>query len=296
MWGRVNEVLLRAVAASGDGNHFFVETTDQLGPFMEMELIGLRATQGKGVRLEMVAAAGVRLEWLGEIQLDETGRLKLGDLVAQCPLQRVLRLHVPAGHRGPLLKAVLRWQCAPDGGARELVLELSALSEAERTLLRVDQEVVAQVAVAELARLRAQAMVLLRQDEEKAALALLQQALGLAELPADDRVDLEDLIRTVEQGNDSSGHKKAAMSGHAYRFGHGSGHYKQQRGSGPYVLEMIPNWLYILERHAHEPEVAMSMAVTNTVEPQSLRALVGTALGASARTPPGLAVATRAGA
>ena len=224
-----NEELLRAMAASGDGNHFFVETNDQLGPFIEMELNGLRATQGKQVRMEMVAAAGVRLEWLGEVKVDADGRVKLADLVAHCPLQRVLRLHVPAAHRGPLLRARLQWECAAGGGGQELVqvLELPVRSEGERLLVGLNREVVSQVAVAELARLRAQAMELLRQDEEKAALGLLRQALSLAELPADDRVDLEDLIRTVEQGHHSSGHKKAAMSGHAYSSGHGSGHYKQ---------------------------------------------------------------------
>ena len=70
-----NEDLLRAMAASGEGNHFFVEQNEQLGPFLELELGGLRATQGKSVRLSLCPAAGVRVQWLGNIQQDEQGRV-----------------------------------------------------------------------------------------------------------------------------------------------------------------------------------------------------------------------------
>jgi len=230
-----NEELLRAMAASGDGNHFFVERNEQLGAFMELELNGLRATQGKQVRLEVVAFSGVRLEWLAEVERDAAGLVKLADLVAHCPLNRVLRLHVPAGHRGPLLQVVLHWQCPYEGSARraEQVLELPALSAAELARLAPNREVVAQVAVAELAHLRIKAMALLKSGSDSGALELLRRALTIPELPADDREDLEELIRTVEQGDHVSGHKKAAMSRHAYKSGHSSGHYKEPRQDFP---------------------------------------------------------------
>ena len=230
-----NEELLRAMAASGDGNHFFVERNEQLSAFMELELNGLRATQGKQVRLEVSAAPGIRLEWLAEVERDVNGQVKLADLVAHCPLNRVLRLHVPAGHRGPLLRAVLHWQCPYEGHAKkdEQTLELPALSSVEWARLPVDGEVMAQVAVAELAHLRNQAMSLLKSGNSLAALELLRQALTIAELPADDREDLEELIHTVGRGDFASGHKKSAMSGHAYSSGHSSGHYKEPREDLP---------------------------------------------------------------
>ncbi len=229
-----NEDLLRAMAASGDGNHFYVESAEQLEPFMEMELCGLRATQGKQVRLRAEAAVGVRLEWLGAVLADETGALKLSDLISHCPLQRVLRLTVPAGHQGPLFKVVLRWLCPREGVVRELVQEvcLPALSEVERLKLSPDPIVVAQVAVAMLAQLRDQAMERLKVGDEATALGLLRRARDLSDLPEDERGDLEDLIQTLERGDHGSGHKKAAMYGHGYSSGHGSGHYKKEPSEG----------------------------------------------------------------
>ena len=229
-----NEDLLRAMAASGDGNHFYVESSEQLAPFLEMELSGLRATQGKQVRLRAQAAPAVRMEWLGAVVLDEDGALKLADMVSHCPLQRVLRLHAPGGHSGPLLKLTLQWTCPHQGEIKQLeqVLEMPAVSEVDRLKLPVDSQVAAQVAVALMATLREQAMERLKRGDEATALGLLRRARDLNELPADERADLEDLIDTLERGDHKSGHKKAAMYGHGHSSGHGSGHYKKEPSYG----------------------------------------------------------------
>ncbi|MBX3172612.1 MAG: VWA domain-containing protein [Candidatus Eremiobacteraeota bacterium] len=236
--GGYNEDLLRAMAASGDGNHFYVESAEQLAPFLEMELCGLRATQGKQVRLRLQPAPGVRVEWLGRVELDGDGAVKLSDLISHCPLQRVLRLHAPAGHLGPLLKVGLAWTCAREGAPRECVsiLQLPCVDEAERLALAPDPVVVAQVSVAEMARLRELAMEELKRGQERSALELLRSGLRLPLLPAEESEDAEDLIRTLERGDYGSGHKKAAMSGHAYSSGHGSAHYKKGEAHGSLPL------------------------------------------------------------
>ncbi len=236
--GGYNEDLLRAMAASGEGNHFYVESADQLEPFLEMELCGLRATQGKQVRLRLQAAVGVQVEWLGRVEQDADGSVKLSDLISHCPLQRVLRLQAPAGHLGPLLKVVLCWTCAHEGTPRESVsiLQLPCLGEAERLALVPDPTVVAQGSVAEMARLRERAMQELKRGGEAAALELLRSGLSLPLLPADDRENTEDLIRTLERGDHGSGHKKAAMSGHAYSSGHGADYYKKGDAHGALPL------------------------------------------------------------
>lgn len=232
--GGYNEDLLRAMAASGDGNHFYVESAEQLEPFLEMELCGLRATQGKQVRLRLQTAPGVRVEWLGRVEQDDDGGAKLSDLISHCPLQRVLRLHAPAGYLGPLLKVVLHWTCAREGTTRQVseILQLPCLGEAERLALLPDPLVVAQVSVAEMARLRERAMEELKRGQAATALELLRSGLSLPLLPAEEREDAEDLIRTLERGDHGSGHKKAAMSGHAYSSGHGSAHYKKGDAHG----------------------------------------------------------------
>lgn len=51
-------------------------------------------------------------------------------------------------------------------------------------------------------------------------------------------------------------------------------------GSGPYLLEIIPTVLYILELHGHDPDRALRVASNNTFEPDTPAILVGAALGA----------------
>jgi len=50
--------------------------------------------------------------------------------------------------------------------------------------------------------------------------------------------------------------------------------------SGAYLLETLPCVLYILMRHAHEPEEAMVRAVNDTKDNDTIASLVGAALGA----------------
>jgi ADP-ribosylglycohydrolase len=50
--------------------------------------------------------------------------------------------------------------------------------------------------------------------------------------------------------------------------------------SGAYLLETVPSLLYILMRHAADPETAILRAVNDTVDNDSIAALVGAAVGA----------------
>ena len=51
-------------------------------------------------------------------------------------------------------------------------------------------------------------------------------------------------------------------------------------GGGPYVLEAVPSALYILARHAGEPETAILRAVNDVSDSDTVGALVGAAVGA----------------
>jgi ADP-ribosylglycohydrolase len=50
--------------------------------------------------------------------------------------------------------------------------------------------------------------------------------------------------------------------------------------SGAFLLETVPSVLYILMRHAHDPEEAIVRAVNDTKDNDSIAAIVGAAVGA----------------
>jgi ADP-ribosylglycohydrolase len=50
--------------------------------------------------------------------------------------------------------------------------------------------------------------------------------------------------------------------------------------SGAYLLETLPSVLYILARHAHDPEEAIARAVNDTCDNDTIAAIVGAAVGA----------------
>jgi Ca-activated chloride channel family protein len=58
-------------------------------------------------------------------------------------------------------------------------------------------------------------------------------------------------------------------------------------GSGPYLLEVLPNLLYALELHAHEPWPAMLNVSNHAHEADTLAMLTGAALGALHGSQPG---------
>jgi ADP-ribosylglycohydrolase len=50
--------------------------------------------------------------------------------------------------------------------------------------------------------------------------------------------------------------------------------------SGAFLLETVPSVLYILGRHGHDPEEAIVRAVNDTVDNDTIAAIVGAAVGA----------------
>jgi Ca-activated chloride channel family protein len=106
-----SEDLLAAMARSGDGNFFHIESPDQLPSFFETELSGLAATLGQRVSLGLEPGQGVRVrEVLNDLDLTQTGRYKLPNLMVGTPIQVVVRLQVPAlGQPQELMQVRLAW-------------------------------------------------------------------------------------------------------------------------------------------------------------------------------------------
>lgn len=225
-----NDELLRSMAASGDGNHFFVETPEQLTDYLELELGGLAATRGTRVRLAIEPLVpGVSAEPVAPMDRDAEGQLMLGDMIAHCPLEILLAVRIPAASQAtPVLRVHLTYHCTETASEekRVLELELPGLSRAQWLELEENAEVRLQLTRAQLAVLRTEAMTLLRDGRESQAMLKLRECLRLPALPALDRSTLNDLIETLERRDHSSTFKKAAMHGHGHSKGHG--HYGLQ--------------------------------------------------------------------
>ncbi|MCE7870216.1 VWA domain-containing protein [bacterium CPR1] len=218
-----NETLLRSMASSGDGNHFFVEQPEQLPSCFEVELGGLVATLGRRVRLELKPLrSGVVVEPLAELEKHPDGGYKLADLVAGWPMEQVFRLTVPAQTgKKPPLEVVLTWEEVAESRARslEVPLELPAMTFDERQALPLDRDVELQVGVAMAARARLEAMDVMRQGDRAAATRILRSALTSYKLPDMQRAELEDLARTTERGDTTSSLKKGTMQSYSYSRG-----------------------------------------------------------------------------
>ena len=106
-----NENLLEAMAESGDGNYYYIESPKQLPDIFQTELKGLMATLGKTVSLGIEPQNGVTvLDVLNDFDKVSTGRSKLPSLVAGMPILVVVRLNVPPRDReGELCRFRLAW-------------------------------------------------------------------------------------------------------------------------------------------------------------------------------------------
>lgn len=111
-----NENLMEAVARSGDGNYYYVESPAQLPNIFRTELHGLSATAGVDVTLTLEPRAGVTVaDVLTECDKTTDGRLRLPNLIAGVPVRVVLRLNVPAlSGEQDLLRFRLDWHAPKD--------------------------------------------------------------------------------------------------------------------------------------------------------------------------------------
>lgn len=108
-----DEDLLAAMAGSGDGNFYHIETPEQLPTIFQNELQGLMTTIGRSVTLSIRPQGTVAISRvLNRLPQTETGAYKLSNLVMGVPLILVVRLRVPAittTPPAPLLNVTLEW-------------------------------------------------------------------------------------------------------------------------------------------------------------------------------------------
>ena len=117
-----NEDLLEAMARSGDGNYYYVESPAQLPALFAAELQGLTATVGTGVTLAVEPAPGVTAEVLNELDTTPDGTYRLPNLVSGMPVNVVVRVTVPGGAgEVPVARFRVEWTPA-NGDGRQAAL------------------------------------------------------------------------------------------------------------------------------------------------------------------------------
>ena len=218
-----NEDLLRRMASSGQGNHGYIEDSERLSGFFELEMGSLLKARGSNVRLSVRPTEGVKLRWLADLT-EEEGRVCLANLVEGEPLVVLAELEIEGAPPDRLAALELSWLDLESKEPRRQVLDLQlpVVDRKSWELLDSDPQVQAQLARARAEWFRQGAMHLLRERMDEVALHVLDLALELENLPDEDRRILQDLIGTTEAGDLQGSYKKAAM----YSHGHGHGHAK----------------------------------------------------------------------
>jgi Ca-activated chloride channel family protein len=229
-----NENLLEAMARSGDGNYYFIESPGQLPSLFAAELRGLLATLGRTVSLGLEPGPGVEiLDVYNELPRNSYGRLLLPNLqTGAAPIEVTLRMRVPASFDASrsVCKIRLAWD-DPKGGERQKLrekLRLPLLAPAEVDALPEDPDAATAVALLQAAREKRRAVdALERGDREAYRVSSLSARTFAAAAPmaapaAAEMEDLDKLDAQVAAGTDLSSTTKLAKE-QIYRRNRSSG-------------------------------------------------------------------------
>lgn len=218
-----SEDLLEAMARSGDGNFYHIESPQQLPTIFQTELQGLVATVGHTVSLGIEPRSGASvMDVLNDFDVTSTGRYQLPNLVMGSSIQAIVRLRVPAqllqgSTQHTLFDLRLAWD-APGQPARQVIrtaLQMPLVTAGQMDDYPASLEVQQQVALLMAARARQEAIAKADIGDLAGASAVLNSAnQSLAAAPAspalnEESVLLRDLSQGFASGNLSSTRKKA---------------------------------------------------------------------------------------
>ncbi|KKJ01436.1 macro domain-containing protein [Prochlorothrix hollandica] len=177
-----DEILLEAIAASGDGSYYYIASPDQLPDIFQQELQGLMATLGRNVRLGAELAPGVvLLDCFNDFKTLATGDYSLPNLIAESPFTAALRLQIPIQTGEPLdwlAQVKLTWNDVETGAELTTVITLALpwVSQGEWEALPFNGEVQQEVAVLTVARAKKEAASQAKRGEYGAAMASIRMA------------------------------------------------------------------------------------------------------------------------
>lgn len=230
------EDLLLAMANSGDGNFFHIESPQQLPDFFATELTGLMATVGREVSLGIRGQNDcIVTELLNQLDQTSAGNWMLPNLISGAPVELLFRLRVPAqsgssqdgsaANHSPVLCSVrLAWQPTQQqaSGRQSLhqTLQLPIMTAAALDDLPPAEVVQQQVAILAAARGRNAAIAALDRGEVSAAAAILyecsddlQQAPPCPQM-ATEQEELAGLLGQLKAGKVQTLRKQARYQAH----------------------------------------------------------------------------------
>jgi Ca-activated chloride channel family protein len=174
-----NEDLLEAMARSGDGNYYYIESPKQLPDLFQTELKGLMATFGNTVTLGIEPQEGATVaDVLNDLDRLPSGLLKLPNLIAGMPILVVVRLQVPPTvQEGQVCRFRLAWNDPAQDERREATpaLTLPVMAAGWETLAP-SMEVQERSALLLIARHKKAATLCLEGGDREGALRCLAEA------------------------------------------------------------------------------------------------------------------------
>lgn len=178
-----SEDLLEAMARSGDGNFYHIESPQQLPDIFQTELRGLMATVGQKVSLGIEPQTDVTLvDVLNDLDKTSYGRLKLPNLVLGNTIYVVVRLKVPALNReADLCRFRLAWDDPNQRGRQTLraTLRLPIVRTSQLPDFLPNPDVEEQIALLMAARAKAEVVRSLDRGDLEAAQQSIQAARGM---------------------------------------------------------------------------------------------------------------------
>jgi Ca-activated chloride channel homolog len=175
-----NEDLLEAMAQSGDGNYYYIESPQQLADIFQTELKGLMATFGNRVSLGVEPQNSVTVtDVLNDFDKTQDGQLKLPNLVAGMPIFLVIRVNVPPmTQERDLCRFRLTWDAPKQAGRQEvtITLRLPSVTASIWDSLAPTVEVQERAALLLMARFKKEATRCLEHGDQEAAKRWLNEA------------------------------------------------------------------------------------------------------------------------
>lgn len=233
------EDLLLAMANSGDGNFFHIESPQQLPDFFATELTGLMATVGRAVSLGIRGQNDcIVTELLNQLEQTPAGNWMLPNLISGAPVELLFRLRVPAqsgsspdgsATHSPVLCSVrLAWQPAQQeaAGRQSLyqTLQLPIMTAAALDDLPPAEVVQQQVAILAAARGRNAAIAALDRGEVSAAADFLSESSAALDAApycpqmVTEQAELAELLGQLKAGKVQSMRKKALYQARSINF------------------------------------------------------------------------------
>ena len=214
-----DEDLLAAMASSGDGNFYHIESPQQLPEVFASELQGLMATVGRKVSLGIRPQGEVVVtDVFNDLERTAHSNLMLANLVAGSPLVVALRLQVPpANTERDLCSFRLAWDHPDVAGRQELrqMLRLPVRPYAEVEAMPADETVRQQVALLQAARARAEAVAQIDRGDIATAMQTIDSTrVAMMSMPASasceaEVAELDELGQLLQQGKAKLSRKRA---------------------------------------------------------------------------------------